>query len=257
MLCSDAETQETCGSLGCQWLDVQRIDAGDDYCGIGEAVGMCFDRPDDASGCAENTICSNSEGYWYREVEAGVWDVATVRGDCVDPVPGFEPCRLDDSDPFACGCACVSGGNPSLPPGFEDTLEGAGCADINIFAVNPENTMMLAFGISDGIVDMVNTSQENYSMELDVSAFSEFRFVVGQFVSEYECNDAIANEPVIEAEWNAQSGTVTLEVVPPEAGQEGAYATATLNGVVMSNSRGLFSLDALTFEDIYVGWLPG
>jgi hypothetical protein len=149
---------------------------------------------------------------------------------------------------------------PSLPPDFLDELTSAGgCGDVYIAVINAEATMGILFNGADlaATAHMLGETQvrESTLPSDDVS----LRIVLGSLLND-GCND-VGEGPLIQTEWTAVSGTVTLTVVPvgePQPWETPADATLELSDVTFEG-EGLepVTIESWTVADVYVGWLPG
>ncbi len=154
----------------------------------------------------------------------------------------------------------TTGGEASLPEGFEETLSGAGCADMTVYGSNPDDSIALVMHISDDLVANAVDQGETYEGTHAVEEFSTFEVLVGTQVSYPVCNDVSIPETMIDQTWSATAGEVVIVIVPeqdpPPFGTQG-LATVTLSGVEVTYEGSTEVLEDITFEDIAVGWLPG
>ncbi|HVH98716.1 MAG TPA: hypothetical protein VM869_08400 [Enhygromyxa sp.] len=152
------------------------------------------------------------------------------------------------------------GDGDGLPSNFiEQLTEVGGCGDVYIAATNPEATMAIMF---DGAplaatAHMLGEAQVRESVlpSADVS----LTIALGSFLDQ-GCNDA-GQSPILNSQWTAVSGTVTLTVVPVGMQQPfevPAEATLQLTDVTFEGV-GLdpVNINSWTVADVYVGWFPG
>ena len=180
--------------------------------------------------CPADDNCAEVFEGW----SAGVCDPSGV---CVDE---------DEPDP------CDTG----LQAGFEDDFtQQIGCADIVLAARSADDTLALVVELPDwGVAEVV---EETEWLDLAYDAADTFEVRVGSHVTEFVCNDALSNEPVIDATWTAVAGTLHVTVTPGEGGGL-PQATVELVDVTLQDGEGnSVGLASYTFEAIGVGWLPG
>ena len=81
----------------------------------------------------------------------------------------------------------------------------------------------------------------------------------GTHLMEYDCNDAISVEPVVDREWQGFAGTATL-VVTALNGMAGWQADVTLTGVQVratDDPSAVCEVPDTTWSALAFGWLPG
>jgi hypothetical protein len=81
----------------------------------------------------------------------------------------------------------------------------------------------------------------------------------GTYLLEWDCNDAVMNEPVVVREWEGFAGTATL-VVTALTGMVGWQADLTLTGVEVratDDPSVICPVPDTVWPGLSFGWLPG
>lgn len=186
---------------------------------------------------------------------------------CADlpPFPcGDEQALFNDE----CGCGCIDAEWPPvegpLATGFEAELtETRGCADLQLGARTPDDTIALIF-MADGYAAAAHELGETISVDLELPVdMATLEVRVGEHLTHLFCNDVMEMEPVIEAVYRPVSGSATLVVTPTGEttpwGEVPAMASLTLSNIVLESDADGEAVVIEHFElnDIFVGWLPG
>lgn len=152
------------------------------------------------------------------------------------------------------GCAAPLAGD------FESTLtEEGGCGDMFVYAVDAADEILLTVE-ADGPVAAAagEDAVVHYSLP---DAGVAITVDVGSSISDAICDDVIENGgPDVQSTWTAVSGDVHLELTFPTDTAAGSDPTARveLTDVVVESEAGeQVTIEAFTWEDVLVGWLPG
>ena len=262
--CAGLETPGECAENDCEWLDTIRVSTDGETCTSEPGAGYCNRiLPFGGGGddCGDSLCAADSDVYWTREVATGEWEVLGGAGCSLGAPEGFTQCDFSGDDPAACECVCEGGS--FLPEGFEPTLTGSGCGDMNVFASTPDGTigLSLSTGFEFNPVDDAVSAGMSVTTTHDVSEFARLVIMVGTNVTYPECNDALDPDAYsIDQEWLATAGSVEITIQPvedaPKFGTTG-FATVTITGLEVSLGGITEMVNDVTFEDIGVGWLPG
>lgn len=148
-------------------------------------------------------------------------------------------------------------GTPTaLPDDFVEQLTSVtSCSDIFVAAVNPERTLMLMIWtptLSQQAHDLGESITESIELPSPNNAY-RLRIQRGTGLGEV-CTDAVALDPVVDDEWFATSGTVSVTVEPGDT-PPGGTATIELSDVTFE-SEGLepVLIESLTLTNLHVGW---
>ena len=139
-----------------------------------------------------------------------------------------------------------------------------GCSDYFVYAKNPEDTLTLHISGS-GLAMEAHQSDNGvveYTYTIDPMIDDIQPVVVaqqGEFLNEWSCNDAAINEPRVDLEHMAVSGTVhvtvTAEGEMTDWGEVPAIISIEMTNVCF-DAPVPFCIDSYSIEQ-YIGWLPG
>ncbi len=147
---------------------------------------------------------------------------------------------------------------------LDSLTETGGCADVTMYAANPEGSAILWVQLSgsvleDAYAEGVDSVVRSFVLGEDPDI--EVSIDVGSNVAERACND-VMTEYVIDERWVAIEGTVafeaTLTAEEAEPWNMPADATVTLTEVLLEeqDTGAQMLIGSLTIE-AGVGWLPG
>jgi len=155
------------------------------------------------------------------------------------------------------GCA------PALEDGFEDDLTDiGGCCDIQFYAVDEADEVMLGFSV-DGLLKAAHDAGEEQTTDFELPSDGVTLIVeVGTKVSDATCDDVIENDgPQVVRTYKAISGTARVVARP---GEDQDYTDASgdllLENVEFESTEGgaeNITLDSLEILDARVGWFAG
>jgi hypothetical protein len=252
--------------------------------GEGDGDGEDGSADDDASDDAADDAATDGDGDGDDGADdGGVWD------DCADQTCGSF-CHVCDPEDPECAepgtfTVCMPDGsceawpsfdeNPcpgvGVEPGVEDDLSNVGgCADMTVYATDPEHTVALHVRVA-GIVEEAEASGAAVVREYaadDPELVLELTF--GSNLLAETCTDFVDEPPMIAETWrpnppegatDAGTVTITVEMVPGELEDE-PRADVVLEGVNFRRADfdGLdpdIAVDSFTVTDVLVGWLPG
>ncbi len=175
----------------------------------------------------------------------------------------FVSCKQDshsdrDSRVEQVSAQSISVGEPTL-----NLTAAGGCGNFGVHAMNPEHTEALVVSIDRkalGISTEEKTFQladhaENISIHLEQS-----RSDIEERLRFFICDDQVFPNRVLPKTWKALEGTVTVKISEdaPALGVE-YKATVHLKDVkiVDPDTGETKTIEALDFDEISVGWLPG
>lgn len=145
-----------------------------------------------------------------------------------------------------------------------DLTGTGGCSDYFVYAKNPEDTLTLHISGS-GLAMEAHQSDSGvveYTYTIDPMTDDIQPVIVaqqGEFLNEWSCNDAAINEPRIDLEHPAISGTVhvtvTAEGEMTDWGEVPASVSIEMTDVCFDAPES-FCIESYSIEQ-YIGWMPG
>ena len=139
-----------------------------------------------------------------------------------------------------------------------------GCSDYFVYAKNPEDTLTLHISGS-GLAMEAHQSDSGvveYTYMIDPMTDDIQPVIVaqqGEFLNEWSCNDAAINEPRIDLEHPAISGTVHVTVTAEGEITEWGEVPASIRIEMIDvcfDAPESFCIDSYSIEQ-YIGWMPG
>ena len=147
---------------------------------------------------------------------------------------------------------------------MSDLTENGGCSDYFVYAKNPEDTLTLHISGS-GLALEAHQSDSGvveYTYIIDPIIDDIQPSIVaqqGEFLNEWSCNDAAINEPRVDLEHMAISGTahvtVTAEGEMTDWGEVPAIISIELTDVCF-DAYEEFCIESYSVDQ-YIGWMPG
>ena len=139
-----------------------------------------------------------------------------------------------------------------------------GCGDYFLYVKNPEDTLTLHISGSGLALEahQADTGVVEYTYTIDPTIDDIQPSIVaqqGEFLNEWSCNDAVINEPRVDLEHIAISGTVratvTAEGEMTDWGETPANITIEITDVCFEALES-FCIPSYSIEQ-YIGWMPG
>lgn len=147
---------------------------------------------------------------------------------------------------------------------LSDLTETGGCSDYFVYSKNPEDTLTLHISGS-GLAMEAHQSDSGvveYTYTIDPMTDDIQPSIValqGEFLNEWSCNDAAINEPRVDLEHMAISGTVHVTVAAEGEMTDWGEVPATISVEMIDvcfDAPESFCIESYSIEQ-YVGWLPG
>ena len=147
---------------------------------------------------------------------------------------------------------------------INDLVNQDGCSDYFVYLSNEEDTLSLHISGS-GLALEAHQHERGvveYTYEIDpMTDEIQPRIVAlkGGFLNAWSCNDASINEPRVDAEYPAISGTMHVVVVAEgeltDWGEAPANISIELTNICF-DAENAFCIDSYVLTQ-YIGWLPG
>ena len=147
---------------------------------------------------------------------------------------------------------------------MSDLTENGGCGDYFVYAKNPEDTLTLHISGS-GLALEAHQSDSGvveYTYMIDPMIDDIQPSIVaqqGEFLNGWSCNDAAINEPRVDLEHRAISGTVHVTVTAEGEMTDWGEVPATIRielTEVCFEATEKFCIDSYSLAQ-YIGWMPG
>jgi hypothetical protein len=180
-----------------------------------------------------------------------LFSVGLLASACVPSVKGSGESSTDSD-----------GSSPTLMPGFAEALDQQdGCGNSGFWLgaqASGDGDLLLSLSVSLSLLDEVNSSGQSRTETLilpseDVSVSVS----MGPQIASDLCNDAPYG--TLERRYEAESGTVQLEISPLEGSQ--GVVTATLSGLQLADdgdpNAPTVTLDEYRFDAVEVWCCPG
>lgn len=184
--------------------------------------------------------------------------------------PTTEPATEASTEP-----ATEPAGEPSTEPSNEpvDPQSASfsiigGCSDYFVYAHNETDTATIQISGS-GLAQEAHSNGEPLSISYTINPYTDdiqpfLVFQQGQNLNHISCNDAIeiGMEPVVQQQWLAMSGSVSITVTPNGEstpwGEYPAQIDISLENITFTNpeSGASFVLESLSLST-FIGWMPG
>lgn len=145
-----------------------------------------------------------------------------------------------------------------------DLVSGGGCGDYFLYAHNTDDTLSLQISGS-GLAMEAHQSERGvvehiYSINPMTDDIQPLIVAQeGVYLNEWSCNDVVMNEPRIDVQYVAVSGTVHVTVVAEgemtDWGEAPANITLEITDVCFEAPEP-FCIEAFSITE-YIGWMPG
>lgn len=144
----------------------------------------------------------------------------------------------------------------SLPGDFVDQLTSVtSCRDIFVAAVNPERTLMLTIW-TPALSQQAHDQGESIMAQVELPSLDNayrLRIQRGTELGEV-CTDVVSLDPVVDAEWIAISGTVSVTVEPGDTAPGGTAIIELSNVTFEGEGLEPALIESLTLTNLHVGW---
>lgn len=140
---------------------------------------------------------------------------------------------------------------------LEGWTERVSCGRIE-FGTAPDDDQLIAITVGLDLWDTELTEGATITRTLDGDP-DDAHLETGENLLHYDCNDALWLEEIVHREWVSVAGTATVHVVEVDDEYD-MHVDLTFEGVVVEDRDepgATCTIPDITWEDLYVGWLPG
>ena len=142
-------------------------------------------------------------------------------------------------------------------PDLSALSDDGGCSDVILTRYAPDGALSLVFSLYDSLAADTVAADTPQSTTVDLSTSGSLVLRAGSDVSWLECTDTFDDHQLIETEWTAHSGTVTLTTAPQEGSDMPVLGTITITDATLSTDNAEDVEIASMTWSAGVGWVTG
>ncbi len=148
-------------------------------------------------------------------------------------------------------------GYRTAAPDLSTLIDDGGCSDIILTRYAPDGGLSLVFSMHDSLAANTVASGTPQSDTIDLSMHGSLVLRSGSDVSWLECTDTFDEQQVIETEWIAHSGAVTLTTTLQEGSDMPVLGTITITDATLTaDNAESVEIASMTWS-AGVGWVAG
>ena len=146
----------------------------------------------------------------------------------------------------------------------DDLTMTGGCGDYFLYAHDSDDTLALHISGSNVAMEAHQSPRGVFEYTYTINPMTDdiqplLRVQEGEYLNAWSCNDAAINEPRIDSEYVAISGTVQVTVVAEgemtDWGEAPANMTLEMTDVCFDSPEP-FCIESYTMTE-FIGWMPG